>query len=266
MKKYGTIFLAGIIVSVCMAGILFFRVPSSGASDNGELLTVGMMSGWAPFMTINGNGEYEGFDVDVAQEIAQRMNRHLIIEDLGSLPSCFVALDQGRTDMVLSGLDITEKRLEKMAMVHYTGADVQSLSLIFWNEVPSAIHSMEDLRQIGEPIVCVESGSAQEKFLDTYDFVIKKRMNSVVDMVLDVRFGKSLAALVEPRVAARLARKNPEMRIVSVPLSYGFQIFGCGIAIKKENRELIDVVTSLIKHMYADGTLKKLEEKWQLRE
>ncbi len=266
MKNYGTFFGVVIVVLLCRAGLFFLRKPASVSSDNQETLVVGMMSGWAPFMTINANGDYEGFDVDVAQEIGRRMNRPVIVEDLGSLASCFIALDQGRIDMLLSGLDITKKRLENVAMIRYTGEDIRHFSLVFWDSIPEGIQSMQDLRQFSNAVVSAESGSAQEKFLDSYDFVIKKPMNSVMDIVLDLRFGKSLAAILEPRVAARLQRQNAEIKKISVDLPQDFHVFGCGITLKKDAIDLIAMTELIVEQMYTDGTLKKLEQKWQLEE
>src|SRR5256885_977823 len=91
------------IVIVMLLGLLVGMPRLSQKKE--DQLVVGMMSGWAPFMTINGAGNYEGFDVDVAQEIARRMNKELVVQDCGSLASCFVALDQQRVDMLMSGLD-----------------------------------------------------------------------------------------------------------------------------------------------------------------
>src|SRR5690606_20837831 len=238
----------------------------SDTKESKKTLVVGMMSGWAPFMTINAKGDYEGFDVDVAQEVAKRLDRLLIVQDLGSLASCFIALDQQRIDMMLSDLDITQMRREKMAMIRYSGQDVTQYKLIFWNEIPENIKTMNDMRNFPDAVVCIESGSAQEKFLDGYKFVTKKRVNSLVDIVLDLRFGKSLAAVVEPGVAARLQRQNSEIKSIFVDLPQDFQVFGCGIAINKKNTELIVKTQAIIDQMYADGTLKMLEQKWQVRE
>lgn len=245
---------------------VWFSFRSSNVEKKDSVLVVGMMSGWAPFMSINGAGEYEGFDVDVAKEVAQRMGKQLIIEDLGSLPPCFIALDQQKIDMVFSGLDITQTRLEKMGMVRYTGEDISQYALLFWNEVPADIQSISDIQKFPQAVVSVESGSSQEKLLNSYDFVTKKCMNSVTDIVLDIRFGKSFTGLVESRVAARLARQNAQIKRVVIELPQDFYVYGCGIAIKKENTVLINDTTMIVNQMYQDGTLKKLEQKWQLEE
>ncbi len=151
-------------------------------------------------------------------------------------------------------------------MIRYTGEDVTKFSLIFWNTIPTPVKSIQDLRLLPDAVVSVESGSAQEAFLNQFDFIKKKRLSSVIDIILDLKFGKSLAALLEPRVAARVKRQNPELQTLEVPLTTGFKVYGCGIALKQDNTALAEKVAESIGTMRADGTLKKLEQKWQLEE
>ncbi len=259
MKKNMIIAIFGVLVLVAIG---FVVARSTKQEEN--TLTVGMMSGWAPFMSINNNGEYEGFDVDCAQELAQRMNKKLVIKDMGAVASCFIALEQRKVDLVLSGLDITQARLDSVAMVRYTGEDEKVFSLVFWDEIPSAIQSMEDFRQLPDAVVCVESGSAQQAFLDQYSFITKKCMNGVIDIILDLRFGKSIAAILEPRIARRFAVQNPQLKMIDVPLPKECIVYGSGIAIKKDNTAMIDAIANTIASMKADGFLTALEVRWQL--
>jgi len=249
------------VTALVLAGICITIRQTKKPDDT---FTVGMMSGWAPFMTINTQGEFEGFDVDVAQEIAQRMGKKLEIQDLGSLASCFVALDQNKVDALFSGLDITQERVAKLSMIQYTGQDVKNFTLVFWNTIPENIKTLQDLRTITNCTVCAEPGSAQEKFLNQFDFITKKPLSSVIDMILDLKYGKSLAMILEPRVAARLQKQNPEMRLLDIPLPKEFQVFGMGIALKKNNTELRSVISKIIEDIKQDGTLTKLEKKWNL--
>lgn len=247
-------------------GIMFcvvYRYYAQRGCTKDDSLVVSMMSGWAPFMTINGQGEYEGFDVDVAQVIAQKMNKKLVIRDLGSLAPTFIALQQGKINMIMSGLDITQARLKTMEMIPYAGVDVRSFSLLFWKEVPKEIACIKDLAKTNA-VVCVEPGSGQEKFLDSVKGITQKSLNNVQEMVLDLKYGKSDAILVEPLIARRIMRLNPEIKELIVPLPTEFMTFGFGIAINKDNRELVNQVTSIINDLKRDGMLQRLKAKYQL--
>ena len=75
MKKY-------IYLLLCLFGINLFAVSKN---DDGSLI-VGTTSGYAPFVSLNEKGEYEGFDIDVGKELAKRLNRSFVIKDCGNMP------------------------------------------------------------------------------------------------------------------------------------------------------------------------------------
>lgn len=255
-----TFFVAGILTTIGIACVSLCRVKKAD-----DTLVVGMMSGWPPFMSINQQGQFEGFDVDVAQAIAEKLGRKLEVIDAGSLAPLFISLDQERIDLIFSGLDITQKRLEQMAMVQYTGDTVDSLSLIFWNQIPAGVTSIEDLRTLENPTVCYEPGSSIDGYIKQLDFINQKPIAQRVDMVMDIKYGKSLAAMLEPSVAALLARTNPEIKIMRVPLPQEYQLYGMGIAIKKTNTQFAQQVSEIVEQLKQDGTLTKLEQRWQLK-
>jgi ABC-type amino acid transport substrate-binding protein len=252
------IVLSAILVTI---GIGTFYRPTV-KQDN--VLVVGMMSGWAPFMSINEQGNYEGFDVDVAQELAKRMNKQLVIKDMGALAPCFIALEQDSIDLLMSGLDITQERQKKLNMINYTGHDVKQFYLAFWGTIPTGITTINDLKNYPNAIVCVEPGVSTQKLLDKYSFITQKPLSSLADMILDIQYGKSLAAFLEPQVVARLQQKNPQIKTITVPLPAEFQIYGMGIAVSKKHATLAQETASIIKAMRQDGTLARLEKTWQI--
>ena len=103
MKKLVTISLAAFV-----AAILGASLPASA-----ETLRVGMECTYAPFNFKNANGEFDGYDVDVAKGVAG-----LIGADLkfvcqkwdGMIP----ALLANKFDLVVASMSITDTRLEKM--------------------------------------------------------------------------------------------------------------------------------------------------------
>ena len=244
-------------------GIFMFLRPSQPGN---RPLVVGMMSGWAPFMVINDQGLYEGFDVDVAQELGKCLGRPVKIQDIGSLAALLLALEQGKVDIAMSGLDITEVRSQKLLMVPYTGTAVTTFCLLFKDEVPQGITTMDDLKNLNEPIICVEPGSSQEKFLDQFSWVTCKALGKIEEMVLDVQYKKSLAMLVESQVARRVMRYNNQLKSLSIALPKSFQTFGMGIALTPANKILSLSVETALKQMRSNGTLGLLEKKWNLEE
>ena len=254
--------ICAVAITLFVLGGLYVVVRLTKKAD--DTIVVGMMSGWAPFMSIGPDGSYVGFDVDVVQEIARRMNKKIVIYDMGSLPPCFIALEQNTIDMIFSGLDINQKRLQQYNMVYYAGNDVTCYNLLFWKQIPDGVTTIQDLKKYPDSVVVVEPGDSPEKYLDTFDFIIKKQISAITDQLMDLQYGKSTAIFRQPVVAQRMCAQFSHIKSISVPLPPEYQIYGMGIALKKENKLLTESVKKTMKDMIADGTMKQLELKWQL--
>lgn len=255
--KNKTIFGLCIIV---MISIYFFVFKNNGLKDE-SCLIIGTAAQYAPFVSINAQGEYEGFDIDVAQEIARILDKKLIIQDLGSMAPLFMALEQENIDVIIWGLSITQERLKKVSMVRYQGEKTSAYSFIFWKQIPTRISSIEDMKGM---TICVEPTSAQDAVLSRYSFINKKSTEKVDDALLNIQYNKADAALVEPAIAKKFKNKYPEIQILDLPLAPEDQIEGIGIAIKKSNIQLTKEIRQAIEILQQNGCIKNLEQKWNI--
>lgn len=254
--------VVAVMLMMCGISVYAWFNQTKKVSDNNQLV-VGIAAGYAPFVSINAQGMYEGFDIDVAQALAKKMGKTLVLKDLGSMISLFVALDQGSIDCIAWGLSITQDRLRKVAMVHYQGDSIKSYPLIFWNNIPEKIKSINDMNS---RVVCVETGSAQEKALRKYGQITIMPLEKVDDALLNIQYGKANAAFVEPAIAKKFKNKFPEIQNLDVELDSQDYVQGIGIVIKKDNDELIKNIQESIIYLKNDGTIKELEKKWGIEE
>lgn len=255
--------IAAVIVGICLVAARYAIIDTSRKKNTQtNRLIVGTASGYAPFVSINANGEYEGFDIDIANALAKQLDKELVIKDLGSLPTLFCALEQGSIDVIIWALSITQERQQAVAMVRYQGEGVRSYPLIFWQQVPTPVTSFADCAGL---TVCVEPRSTQEKVLNKYPTISKKPVDKVTDSLLELQYGKADAALVEPAIAKTLQASFPaQLIIVDIPLQPSEQEFGNGIAIRKDNRALIAAIEQAVENLRANGTIAQLEQKWGL--
>jgi len=255
-KKY---FIA--LVIVVTLGLIIVKPFQSAEKSSHETLVIGLQSGYPPFEFMNDSGEIVGFDVEVAGLIAEKLKKTLVIKDM-EFEGVILSLKQGKIDLIMTGMDITPSRLKEISMVPYHGENATSLSLIFWDEIPSGITTIEDIAKLPNPSISVESGATPESFLKNFPEIKSKAFQGALAPLMDVKFGKSAANLVEPDVAAYLKRQHPEIKILDVPLPKELIIMGFGIGIKKENHELIQQVQTIIQELKASGQFKQLEDKW----
>src|ERR1700687_6135739 len=104
MKKNSIIATATLIIALISGYIWLKKYQSNSLCAHTNELIVGTAAGYAPFASINPQGDLEGFDIDIAHAVADRMSKNLVIKDLGSMASLFTALDQGTIDVIIWGL------------------------------------------------------------------------------------------------------------------------------------------------------------------
>jgi len=225
-----------------------------------EPLVVGTSSGYAPYVSLDAGGRYEGFDVDFAEELGKKLNRKIVLKDLGTMPSLLVALQQKKVDVLIWAISITEDRMKKMDMVYYQGEKVREMPFLFWKKVPEGIKSIEDLRFA----VSVEAGSFQENVLKKYPKVKLKQVEKITDAVLEIRYGKSGAAMADPSIVSKLKAQYPEIQVRYLPLKPEDYSLGNGVCINKANQDLAEKVRKAAEELIAEGKVAELEKKWKI--
>jgi arginine transport system substrate-binding protein len=239
--------------------VALFTGCGQHTSDNNTLL-VGLNSGYPPYEVLNQKGELEGFDVDIAHAIGKKLEKKVIIKDM-TFDVLIMELSQGKLDLIISGMSITQQRLEKLHMVHYQGKELTHLSLIFWKQIPDGITNLDDLKKYPEAVMCVQAGTIQEEVAKQYP-TIKLKYLDVPEMPMDLMYGKSLTALLENPVADGIKVKQPDIQIVRVQLPPQKHFLGNGIAIDKKQSALAAQVEEIVAEFKKDGTIASLEKKW----
>lgn len=230
------------------------------ANFDDSQLVVGTTSGYAPYVSLNERGEYEGFDIDVAEALAEKMGKKLVLKDYGSMPGLLMALKQKKVDLLIWAISITSERMQKMEMIHYQGKPVDQMPLVFWKQIPEGLQGFQDV----DTTVSVEAGSYQESVLKKYPKMKLKNLSSINDAILDLKFGKSKATCVDEALLPRLKEQFPELRVVYCSLPPEERSLGNGICIEKSNSEFAAEIKKVVEELVADGTIAKLEEKWGL--
>jgi ABC-type amino acid transport substrate-binding protein len=174
-----------------------------------------------------------------------------------------LSLEQGKVDLVIWAVSITLERNKKMEMVYYQGEKVMEMPFLFWGKVPEGIHSMEDLGK-DRDAVSVEAGSFQENVLTKYPQVRLKQVEKITDAIMEIRFGKSKAAMADPSLISELTAQFPELKVLRLPLKPEDYSLGNGICIKKSNQQLAGEIKKAVEQLILEDKVVELEKKWRL--
>lgn len=137
------------------------------ANDN--VLVMATSPDYPPFESLDVNGEFVGFDIELAKLIAEELGMELEIRDM-KFDGLIGALQAGRVDMVLSGMSATENRRENVDF----SIEYHSSGEMFVTRKDEPMTGLEDLEG---KTVGVQLGTIQEEgaraIQGEYDFELK---------------------------------------------------------------------------------------------
>ncbi len=247
-----------LLAIVALVGMGIWKQQQVVDEQTPSTLRVGLQSGYPPFEYINDRGDLVGFDIDLAQALARQMGKTVQFKDM-EFEAEILSLKHQQIDMIISGMNITPSRLKEIDMIPYYGSEAREMSLVFWGVIPQGVSSLHDLAGCR---VSVESGSIPEMYLEQFPEVCTTSFQGSLAPLMDVKYGKSVANLVQVDVARYLAVRYPEVQVLQIPIEGDTPIGGFGIGIRKDAAELKADVQKALSELKESGLLAQLEQQW----
>jgi polar amino acid transport system substrate-binding protein len=217
-------------------------------------LRTGVDATFAPHAMPKLSGGIEGFNIDLANEIAKRLGRRIEIDATlfsGLLPG----LQAGTYDFIAAPVTVTKERAENLLFTEgYLNTDFQ---FIVKKETPD-IKSLEELRG---KVIALNKGSVYDSWARGLSDKIGWSVESFgtnTDAVQAVISGRAYANVAGNTASAWAVKNNP-----AIKLSY-LHTTGLvwSIPVRKDNVALRDKLDLAIECMKKDGTLAKMHERW----
>jgi arginine transport system substrate-binding protein len=251
----------GFVTAFVVGCGVFFAYYDQKEQD--DQLVVGTNVGYPPFIFTDQKGTVVGFDADLVETIAQKLNKKLVLKHM-AFDALIVALKKGKVDMIIGGISITKQRLKEIDMIAYHGEKLTSLSLLFWKQVPEGVNSLTDLYTLfPHVIMCTQAGTIFHDYLEQFSHVVEiKTFDDIPETLMDLQAGKSKALIFEPDTAYSLQRANPNIKVVTFPIDEKDQLLGNGIGISKQNTSLSAKVKKIVGELKKSHTLQTLANKW----
>lgn len=280
MKKLLSILLAaGMVLSVTACGASSESTAStsestasesssteeatSEAAASGEfttvtdgVLTMSTNAAFPPYEMTTDSGDFEGIDVEIAGAIAEKLGLELQIDDM-DFDAALLAVQQGKSDMVMAGVTVTEDRLAVMSFTDSYANGIQSVIVTEDSDIAS-IDDMEG-KLIGTQagttgyIYCSdtpENGGFGEDNVIAYDngiTAVQALMNGQVDCVV-----------IDNAPAQEFVKANPGLKILDT--EYANEDYAIGV--NKDNTALLDAINGALAELKADGTIDSIISKY----
>lgn len=215
-------------------------------------LIMGTSADYPPFESRNSQGDIVGFDIDLANYIADELGVELEIRDM-DFSGLIGALQSGRVDMVISGMSTDEERRQNVDF----SIEYHESSEMFVTVPDSDITSLDDLN---DTTIGVQLGSIQEEgaatHQETYDFEVH---------TLDDAQGL-IQELLSNRIDAVYLDREVALGFIEAQDLIGFDdptraTPGMAVAFPIGS-DLVEQVDEIIEQAIETGLLAEWEEEW----
>ncbi|MBP3268253.1 MAG: amino acid ABC transporter substrate-binding protein [Ruminococcus sp.] len=221
--------------------------------DKGELV-LGLDASFPPMGFTDESNEIIGFDIDVAQEVCNRMGVELVKQPI-NWDTKEEDLKVGKIDCIWNGMSINPARAEAMNL----SDPYMKNEMIFVVPADSEIKSMDDLEG---KTVGVQTGSTAQEILeawDKFDTITESPLEENVTALSQMELGFSDAVFLDSVVANYFITSNNKDYVV---LDGNLEAEEYAVGFRKEDQALRDEVQKTLSEMKADGALGEISTKW----
>jgi polar amino acid transport system substrate-binding protein len=231
------------------SAILLLAIPAFGQD-----LRTAVDGTFAPHAMPSLSGGYEGFNVDLANEIGKRLKRKVTI-DATQYSGILPALQAGTYDFVAAPTTVTKERAENLLFTEgYLNTDFQFL-------IKKGAPKVDKLEDLKGKTVAVNKGSAYDSWARELEPKIGWKVESYgtqTDAVQAVLAGRADTNVAGNTVIAWAVKNNPQLEL-SYLHSTGLV---WGAPLRKDSAELRKQIENAIECIKLDGTMAKMHEKW----
>ncbi len=256
MKKLVVSILTVLLVCTCFGCSKPEEKPKDQLTAIKEkgTLTVAMEGMWSPWTYHDTEtGELVGFDTEVAAEIAKKLGVAIEYKE-GDFDAILAGLDDGRYDLVVNGVSVSEERKQKYNFTEAYAFD--SIALIV-NADETEITKFEDLngKTTANTLHSVYANIAEqygatvtgvETLEETLELLNQKRINATLNSFMSY----TDYVVAKPESTFKVVAFYPEKDPIAIPLR------------KEGSESLKAAIDQALNEMRADGTLAALSNKY----
>lgn len=263
MKKTITMSLLLVLMLVLFTGCKKEVSQTDGSNDTSlttvmekKKLILGLDKSFPPMGFEDDNQEIVGFDIDVAKEVAKRMEIELVIQPI-SWKAKELELSTKNIDCIWNGMTYTDERNEEMKLTASYMKNTQVAVVLD----TSSVNKLSDLA--GKTVIIQNGSTASDAMDNNIDFKNSLKelilVENNVQALLDLKTSGSDAVVMDEVVARYYVEKEEgTYRILEDVLAEENYVIG----FRKGEVALVTEIEKQLKAMAADGTLAKISEEW----
>jgi ABC-type amino acid transport substrate-binding protein len=251
--------VAAVLIFV-VSGWADAKAPQRVPTLEPGVLRVGTYFVNPPFEYVS-DGRKVGFEVDLIREIARRLHlKPMFVNTRWEV--ILQQMQEGRYDCIVGGITITPIR--QVTLAWSDPYMTTTLSLIINSAKTPQIRSLADLKDAEVGVQAATTDYDVAVAMQRRGEIGKVKVYTfdlIADAMTDLGAGRITAVMKIYPVAAWLARRSPDLRIVA-QIPNDPQPLGIGL--NKNNPELLAAVNGALSEMKQDRTYARLARKWDV--
>lgn len=225
---------------------------------NAGKLTMSTNAAFPPYEMTTDAGDFEGIDIEVAGAIAKKLGLELQVDDM-DFDAALLAAQNGKSDMVMAGVTVTDERLKVMDFSDTYAEGIQSIIVPEGSDIATA----DDLsgKAIGTQRGTTgyiyasdtpENGGYGEDHVIAYDngtTAVQELINGTID-----------AVIIDQAPAEEYVAANADAGLTILPGAWVEEQY-C-LAVDDGNTVLLDALNTALNELIDDGTVQAIIDKY----
>ena len=224
-------------------------------------ITVGFDNTFVPMGFEEKNGNYAGFDIELAKYVSKKLGITVHFQPI-DWDMKETELQNGTIDAIWNGYSATDERREKVA---FTIPYMQNTQILVVKKT-SGIHSVEDMTG---KVLGAQNGSSGMLDFEEHPEVLKNRIKggdadqyqSVNEAIIDLKNDRIDALLID-RVYADYYLKTEGIADEYDTIPSGFESESFAVGVRPADKKLLEALNQAFKELYQEGIFQQISQKW----
>ena len=244
MKRWSLILVSALVVVAVLS--------LTGCQSQGKTLIVGTSADYEPFEYVDESGNYVGFDIELMEEVAARLDMEIEWQDI-AFDGLIGSLQSEKIDAIIAAMSATPEREEQVDFTkpYFIGAD----AIIVAEGSGIEINKNEDMNGYR---VGVQSGTIQEEWVDANIDAEVSRYERAEQAIMDLKSGRIDVVAMDYYAATSFMAQGG----LELGLKTEFSGEHMAIAVKEGNTELRDQIDVVVAELQAEGFVEELAMKY----
>ena len=224
-------------------------------------ITVGFDNTFVPMGFEEKNGNYAGFDIELAKYVSKKLGITVHFQPI-DWDMKETELQNGTIDAIWNGYSATDERREKVA---FTIPYMQNTQILVVKKT-SGIHSVEDMTG---KVLGAQNGSSGMLDFEEHPEVLKNRVKggdadqyqSVNEAIIDLKNDRIDALLID-RVYADYYLTTEGIADEYDTIPSGFESESFAVGVRPADKKLLEALNKAFKELYQEGIFQQISQKW----